>query len=279
MKKSVISFLVFISSVYISAQQIVVTPDGKRVALFENNTWAYSDSLLLTFKPSIITDLEIPSKLQDEEIIKHKGFTLSYNEKHEQANWVAYILTEEDTKPIVKRPNKFIPDPFVSTGSATNADYKNSGYDRGHLAPAADMAWSKETMKESFYYSNMSPQEPSFNRGIWKSLEGLVRKWAIENKTLFIVTGPILKEGLKTIGPNNVSVPNYYYKAILDYTEPDIKAIGFILPNKQSGERIFNYAVTIDSLEVFSGIDFFPNLPDDQEYIIECTIDIQKWSW
>ena len=101
------------------------------------------------------------------------------------------------------------------------------------MAPAGDMSWSEQAMKESFYYSNMSPQNPSFNRGIWKKTEELTRIWAVENKSLYIVTGPILKKYLPTIGPNKVSIPNYYYKAILDYTEPEIKAIAFLIPNRE----------------------------------------------
>ena len=199
------------------------------------------------------------------------------NEGHEQANWVAYELTVSETGGKFKRTNKFIEDPLVSTGSATSKDYKKSGYDQGHLAPAADMAWSEITMKESFYFSNMSPQEPSFNRGIWKKLEEYVRYWACDNETIYVVTGPVLTEGLPSIGPNKVSVPEYYYKVILDYTLPEIKGIGFIMPNAGSKESLKTYAVTIDSVEKVTGIDFFYRLPDDQEGIIESIFDAGAW--
>ena len=120
---------------------------------------------------------------------------------------------------------------MISTGSASLPDYKGSGYDRGHLAPAGDMKWSTTAMSESFYMSNMSPQEPSFNRGIWNRLESQVRRWAIDNGSVYIATGGVLTDGLKTLGSNSVSVPQYYFKVILDYQEPDIKGIGFIIPN------------------------------------------------
>ena len=190
---------------------------------------------------------------------------------------MAYELTEKETEGKYKRTNKFIVDPDILTGSASSKDYKKSGYDQGHLAPAADMAWSKTVMKESFYYSNISPQEPSFNRGIWKKLEEHVRGWAIENNAIYVVTGPVLTDGLPTIGPNKVAVPKYYYKVILDYTLPEIKAIGFIMPNAGSSAPLQNYTVTVDSVEKFTGIDFFYRLPDDQEKIIESILDVGAW--
>ncbi|MDP4184350.1 MAG: DNA/RNA non-specific endonuclease [Bacteroidota bacterium] len=226
-----------------------------------------------------IEHLEIPALLPNEEIVKHTGFTLSYNERNEQANWVAYELTKEETVPVVKRSNKFVPDPDVPTGSATDEDYKNSGYDRGHLAPAADMEWSPKAMAECFYYSNMSPQVPAFNRGIWKKLEERVRAWAIENQDIYVVTGPVLTKGLSTIGPHKVSVPKYYYKVILDYRAPGIKAIGFLMPNAKSMKPLESYAVSVDSVEKITGIDFFPKLPDAEEKALESTCKPQEWSW
>jgi len=242
--------------------------------------------LLLSFFTSIsaqqsakIPHLELPAIKQTDVIIRHLGYTLSYNEKHEQANWVAYELTADETHKTVNRSNDFQPDNAVKTGSATNEDYQGSGYDRGHLAPAADMEWSEQAMEESFYYSNMSPQVPGFNRGIWKKLEEQVRQWAIENRDIYVVTGPVLENNLQTIGPHKVSVPRYYYKVILDYTEPELKGIGFILPNASSTLPLQNFAVTIDSVEHLTGLNFFPALPYKQELVIEKTICIPCWSW
>lgn len=134
-----------------------------------------------------ITYLEIPTVKTTDEIVKHLSYTLSYNEKHEQASWVAYELTEAKTHKVVNRTNDFRPDNAVRTSSATNVDYQGSGFDRGHLAPAADMSWSEKAMEESFYYNNMSPQVPGFNRGIWKKLEEQVRQWAIDNKDIYML--------------------------------------------------------------------------------------------
>jgi endonuclease G len=134
-------------------------------------------------------------------------------------------------------------------------------------------------MKESFYFSNMSPQLPGFNRGVWKRLEELMRSWAIDNKAIYIVTGPLLSKGLPAIGSNGVSIPNYYYKVVLDYTQPEIHAIGFVLPNASSSASLSTFAVSIDEVERQTGIDFFPALPDDQETKLEKEVCQTCWHW
>jgi len=272
-----ISFFVF--QLLSFGQQEAKTSDGRKIILHDNGTWVYADTNQNNFKVTEIPKLEIPKTSPKDQIIRHTGYSLLYDEAHEQASWVAYELTKEETHKLFDRTDKFIVDPLISTGSANESDYKGSGYDRGHLAPAGDMGYSEKTMAESFYYSNMSPQELSFNRCIWKKLEELVRTWAVENEKLYIVTAPVLTQDLPTIGANKISVPKYYYKVILDYTLPDIKGIGFIMPNKASSEPLQSYAVSIDSVESFTGIDFFPLLPDDQEKAIERKLCIDCWSW
>lgn len=211
------------------------------------------------------THPEWPAVSDTGSVVSYTGFSLVYDETHEQARWVAYELTQEETGNGVERSNHFMEDPHIATRSATNADYAKSGYDRGHLAPASDMGWSTTTMEESFYFSNMSPQNPSFNRGIWKKLETQVRTWANEHEAIYVVTGPVLSDGLPTIGPNEVSVPKYYYKVILDCTEPGMHGIGFILPNAPSKLPLSSFAVTIDSVEKITGLDFFPALPQGSQ--------------
>ena len=223
--------------------------------------------------------LEIPRISYDDQVISHTGYSFLYSDKDKQSRWVAYELTREETKKLYYRTDKFLTDPAVKSGTATDSDYAGSGYDRGHLAPAADMGWSSSTMAESFYYSNMSPQLPAFNRGIWKKLEELVRTWAIENEALYIVTGPVLTDGLRSIGQGKVSIPNYFYKVVLDYKNPDINGIGFIFPNAGSGEPLQYYAVSIDSVEKITGIDFYPLIPPDQQAQIEKTLCVNCWTW
>ena len=223
--------------------------------------------------------LELPRDIPGNQTIHHLGYSLSYNEKHEQAAWVAYELTSIEVNGLVKRKDRFKKDPKVQTESATKKDYKKSGYDRGLLAPAADMKWSKVAMDESFFMSNMSPQSPSFNRGIWKKLESKVRDWATSYGSIYIATGPFLDGKLTAIGTNKVSVPKFYYKVILDFKDPDIKAIGFILPNEKSKNPLQSFAVSINEVEEVSGIDFFYNLPDNLEEAIESELEVGRWKW
>lgn len=213
------------------------------------------------------------------QIIHHSFYSLSYNEKHEQADWVMYELTKDMIQSgVIKRKDSFRVDPEVKSGSAKLLDYKKSGYDRGHLCPAGDMKISKTAMSESFYMSNMSPQAPSFNRGIWKKLESYVRDWATENNEIYVVTGGVLNsEIITTIGKNNVSVPKYYYKVILDYRAPEIKGIGFILPNEKGVYELEAYALSIDQVEEITGIDFFSSMPDSLENTVEKSFIINKW--
>ena len=244
------------------------------LAILTTSNLAFSQQKALT-----INKLEIPRLKPQEIVINHYAYSLSYNEPNEQANWVAYELTSDETNSTFSRSNKFIEDPLVKTGTAGDKDYSGSGYDKGHLAPAADMSWSASAMKESFYYSNMSPQDPSFNRGVWKRIEELVRAWAKEYKSVYVVTGPVLTSGLKTIGYNQVSVPKYYYKVILEYNKSGIKGIGFVIPNTGSQESLQHFAVNIDSVEKITGIDFFPLLPDVQEKSIESNLNVNEWTW
>lgn len=269
------------------ALTILITSFGrfKSINYYRNHYWLSIDSIDNSSNDLCRSDfipiirLEIPRTSPNDIIIRHIGYSLLFNEVCEQANWVAYELTSEKTQKVTKRTNKFVPDPLVKTMTSGDQDYVGSGYDRGHMAPAGDMGWSVTAMAESFYYSNMSPQEPGFNRGIWKQLEELVRIWAVDYQRIYVVTGPVLSHGLKTIGEHQVSVPKFYYKVILDYNELASKGIGFILPNRSSKESLLYYAVTIDSVQHVTGIDFFPQLPDVQEKVIESTLTLNSWSW
>jgi len=235
--------------------------------------------ILLIYSNLWSQSIGLPNYTQSDQIIFHTAYTLKYSEQHEQASWVAYSLKSSHTTGTVGRTNDFREDYKVKTGSASLSDYKGSGYDRGHLAPAGDMKWSSTVMSESFFMSNMSPQLPGFNRGIWKKLEGSVRNWADDNGEIHVVTGPILTGSYPSIGSNQVSIPNYYYKVILDYKEPEIKGIGFILPHQKSKSSLQSFAVTIDEVERKTGIDFYHSLPDEIENQIESSIDVSKWSF
>ena len=124
----------------------------------------------------------------------------------------------------------------------------------------------------------MSPQNPSFNRGVWKRLESLVRSWAKYEGQLYIVTGPVLTKKYPSIGESKVSIPEYYYKAILDYSEPEIKCVAFLLPNKKSKKSLRSFSLSVDEIERITGIDFFHDLPDNIENRIESVNSINLWS-
>jgi endonuclease G len=213
-------------------------------------------------------------------IRSYSGFDLGYNEQYEQASWVVYVITREEVESgQVDRTDNFRPDTSISTGSAELKDYRGSGFDRGHLAPAGDMKWDRTAMSESFLMSNMSPQEPSFNRGIWKRLEEQVRNWAIEKDSLFVITGPVLESLVSSIGENEVGVPGFYFKVLVDLSPPDHTFIAFMLPNTGSSGNLDQFAITVDSLEQVTGYDFFASAPD-QEVIdwLESQLDLGSWN-
>ncbi|MEP3389410.1 MAG: DNA/RNA non-specific endonuclease [Reichenbachiella sp.] len=223
-------------------------------------------------------DFAWPAYTQNDAIVEHAYYTLRYNEKTEQADWVAYTLKKVNlNNSKFKRTDNFREDPDVKTKSASPADYKGSGYDRGHLAPAADFAWTKNGMSESFYMSNMSPQQPGFNRGIWEKLEERVRDWARSNHEIYVVTGPIYHGKGEKIGKNKVVVPDQYYKVILELNGKEVKGIGFILDNEKSSKDLSVYAMSIDEVENATGLDFFPSIPDPLETEIEQTYNYSLW--
>lgn len=213
------------------------------------------------------------------QIITHQFYTLSYHEKYEQAEWVAYELTNNHlTTNNFKRPY-FQQDPKVKTQSANYWNYKNSKYNKGHLCPAGDRNFSKEAFDETFYTSNISPQIYEFNAGIWNELEQKVRYWTKKNEKLYIITGGILTSDLKTIGEEKVAVPNYFYKIILTQQQTKSKAIAFLIPHEKTEKALFKFVVSIDEIEALTGIDFFPTLPTEIENNIEKNSSYLNWQF
>lgn len=204
------------------------------------------------------------------QILKRKGYTLSYNADYKTSQWVAWELTRKETKGKEGRTDKFLPDPDVLGAKAYTSDYTKSGYDRGHMAPAADMKWSRQAMEESFFMSNICPQNPNLNRRDWNDLEEKSRQWAKKYGAVYIACGPIYDtKRPKRIGNNKIAVPDAFYKVILINDKKNPKAIGFIFPNKAGHKPLNKYIVTVDSVEIRTNIDFFPTLPDEIENRIE----------
>lgn len=223
------------------------------------------------------SNLDLAPTSTTNQIIQHTYYTLSYNEEFEQAEWVAYELKKENLKNNdFKRPY-FIEDNKVSTGSADWRNYKNSGYDKGHLVPAGDMEFNLNSYNDTFLTSNIAPQDHSFNAGIWNRLEQKVRFWAEKYNGVYVVTGGVLEPSLQTIGKDHVAVPKEFYKIILYRSGSNYKMIAFLMPNKSSDKALFDYAVPVDLIEKKTGIDFFPALDDAIENKLEKEVDKHPW--
>ncbi|MFA7614095.1 MAG: DNA/RNA non-specific endonuclease [Candidatus Caldatribacteriota bacterium] len=204
------------------------------------------------------------------EVVQKTHYLINYNEDHEVANWVEYTLERESLRNCASRRNDFRPDPQVSTGSATLADYRRSGFDRGHLVPAGDMKISRRAMSETFFMSNMTPQPARFNQVQWNHLENLVRAWASKYGKLWIITGPVLHDRLPTIGQDNrVSVPEEYFKVLLRKENQEYKGIAFLVPTCVPHRNLSLYTLSIRELENYTQINFFSFIDQEQEHIEE----------
>lgn len=210
------------------------------------------------------------------EILHRTGYTLSYDADMKTPQWVAWELTKEEvTTGNQKRADTFVADPDVKGAKAYTKDYTGSGYDRGHMAPAGDMKWSQKAMEESFYLSNICPQEPNLNRGDWNDLEETCRKWAKKYGRIYIACGPIYQsKSVKRIGNNKVGVPDAFYKVVLMNVDKDPLAIGFVFPNTSGNHPLEQYVTTVDEVEAITNIDFFPALDD----AVENRIEAVKWT-
>ncbi len=251
------------------------------ITLFYLFTSCYEGSKSANFLDNTLvstSDIYLPTSTT-KNIVKHTYYTLSYSEKHEQAEWVAYELKKEElSHNNFKRPF-FIEDPMVKSNSASWKNYKHSGYDKGHLCPAGDRKFSKKAFDETFFTSNISPQLNNFNAGIWNRLEQKTRYWASKYDGVYVITGGILQKGLKTIGKEDVSVPKYFYKILIDKTTDGYKAIAFLLPHKNSNKPLYEFVVPIDEIEKMTGIDFFYKLSNTTEDALEKSASYKKWAF
>ena len=212
-------------------------------------------------------------------IVKHDYYTLSYNEKYEQAEWVAYELKSSYINSTKFERPFFIQDPLVDSESADWRNYKKSGYDKGHLCPAGDMKFSKKAFDDTFFTSNISPQKHDFNDGVWNRLENKVRYWAQKNNSIFVITGGVLKDGLQDIGKENVAVPESFYKVLLLKNGNEFKMISFLVPSQDSDLPLYKFVTSTDEIEKLTGIDFCPKLPDNIENRLEKSSDYKDWSF
>ena len=232
-------------------------------------------------KARVVRLYEIPAPLKDrpEQILHRKGYTVSYNNATRNPNWVAWHLTKSHTYGSNQRSGEvFTEDVSVSKPRATDADYYNSRYDRGHMCPAGDNKWDKEAMAQSFLFTNVCPQNHGLNKYEWNDLEMLCRDWAREYGAIDVVCGPVYNgsDQQKTIGKNRVWVPDAFFKVVL-CRQGKAKAIGFLYRNEGKKQPMADAVCTVDDVERLTGLDFFPELDDATENRIEATATLSDW--
>ena len=216
--------------------------------------------------------MEIPqiSNGRQGQIIQRTGYTLSYDDKNRTPQWVAWELTKEETRGNEERNDEFLPDPQVIGTQVVTYDYSRSGYDRGHMAPAGDMKWDRQAMQESFYMSNICPQDHNLNTEDWNDLEMKSREWARRYGKVYIVCGPIYNGTRKEyIGDHRVRVPDAFFKVILINEAKKQAALGFYFKNEAGERPLAEYLVSVDHIEKLTGLDFFAALPDELENRLE----------
>ena len=204
--------------------------------------------------------------------IKHTYYQLCYDDFHKQSFWTAHRLTLSALNGNQTRTNDFRVDPYVLSRPVYKYDYRGSGHDRGHLVPAGDMKLNHKSMSESFYMSNMSPQKPGFNRGVWLKIENQVRRWAKEHQSIYVVTGPILTKNLSRL-KSQVSIPELFYKIVyIDHPQRP-KMYAFLIANEKSKQDISSFLTSVDRIEALAGIDFFTNLPSTLQSKLESIVE------
>jgi endonuclease G, mitochondrial len=285
MSHRLLTFILLFAFQCVSAQ----SPLEQRIAALDDRLedldrqreriYAEMESLQLDHVRQELDRVGFPTCGQGGQLIHHSAMSLCYSEVHEQPTWVMHIVLPAVEFGNVSRTNDFRADDKVTTGSAEKKDYWESGYDRGHLAPSADFRWSEKAVSESFYYSNMSPQKPEFNRQSWSDLEAWVRRYVGDfQEPVFVVTGGILMdEGLQKLGPNEVTIPKRYFKIVMDLQGAERKGLAFIMQNGVNEYPVVSYATTINEVERLTGIDFFASLPDDEEERLEAMGTVAPW--
>ena len=252
-----------------------------------------------------LMEVKAPRQLPQKQL-KYMAMDISFNPITHQPNWVAWELLGSEVSDVVERDDNFLPDPAVK-GCATPDDYRYTGYDRGHMAPAGDMKWHPQAMRESFYMTNICPQAPDLNRGAWQRLEKKCRERAVTDSALIIICGPIFDTpatsngtaaglassgnrgasshgknstpvGVASLGETGVAVPQRFFKVILAPYVSKPWAIGFIMPNGYVEGGIQKAAVPVDSVERATGYDFFSALPDPLETRLEQSCNFNAFS-
>ena len=290
-KLKIITVLLFACNILYSQENQTISQLTKEISNLEQKKDSLLNELEFLILKEDLTEIIktiIPNK---KDITKHHALVISYNEEHEQANWVAHKINKKIIDGNVSRTNNFRVDSQIKSGSSEEKDYflktklpsgkytyDGFGYDRGHLAPSADFKWSKTALSDSYYYSNMSPQLPEFNRKGWANIEGFLRSYVYENETdLLVVTGPFYNENVNKSerSINNMSIPDYFFKVAVDLK--NMLGVGFLVAHEKLTSPIESYMVSIDSIEAFTGYDFNFQLPDSTENKLEKEMKVKSW--
>ncbi len=215
-------------------------------------------------------------------MLKYSTYDAGYSVEDVQPAWVGYRLNRNRVGGFAERANKFQREPRLRGLDANDRDYAGSGFDKGHLVPAADMAWSVQSMMESFSYANVSPQLPGFNRGIWKRLESQVRDWAAtltvdDTVGLLVWSGPVLGKNSALTDVGRLRIPNAFYKVVYHPAKERVAAL--LLPHSSSKASLVGYLVSVDSLEKVTGMDFLRGLPESMEVRLERSACESCWTW
>lgn len=264
---ALLTFIFIIGVAYFSAEFLSACDHNNDVSVVVKNDSTAEQLQQVVTNPAL-----------EEEIIHYKGMTVSFNKRLHIPNWVAWELTADEVGGETPREEFFYCDERVE-GCPDSWDYSYSGYDRGHMAPAGDMKWDSEAMKQTFFMTNICPQAPDLNRGTWKNLEEKCRVRAKNDSAIIIICGPILTDPItEYIGDSRVAVPKRFFKVILSPYLKEPVAIGFIMPNSKVEGGMQPAAVSVDDVEAATGHDFFSILDDEEETRVEKMCNFNRWS-
>lgn len=283
-KKLIYSLLAVAAAAVVGARQIQTSQSG--TADGQQKTEMPVPTVTRTAGAGTATveqGVEIPAPLKDrpEQIVRHKGYTLSYNSDHNTPNWSAWALTASHTRGRLDRDQKFWADKAIPRANRVDFyEYKESVYDRGHMCPAGDMKWDEQAMHDCFYMSNMCPQDHTLNSSTWGNLENACRVWAREEGVVYIVCGPVYKgKKHEVIGINHaIDVPEGFFKAVMSLRKGREKAIAFYFDNVPTTCHFREGAMSVDDVEKLTGMDLFPQVDDAIEKKIEARYNMRDWA-
>ena len=240
-----------------------------------NNNTPHLVPLSTGARDSLLT-VVVPQGMNDTLVSYGETFAVYFNSTRGIADCAAYELTRSELNGAAERAGEFMQDAGVK-GCPSPADYAGSGMDRGHLVPAADLKWNAEALRQSFLLTNVAPMHKALNEGGWAKLEEKVREWTARDSALLVFAGPVVDDDDTTLASGRVTVPRAYYKVVMAPCVRPVRVIAFIYPNGHSGGRLSQYAVSVDEVERRTGLDFFPTMPVEQQWM-ESAVNLEAWT-